>query len=308
MKKLIFVLLLSSLFVFTSNAQTNPTTNKTTDAQTAKEEKPKKQIFRANKDQIMQAQTMLKEKSMYSGEATGKLDPDTRSALKKFQSENGLKATGTLNRATLEKMNIELTDKQKEIPIPASSYQTAAKDDKTDKPKRVIFRANKEQITEAQTMLKGKAMYDGEATGKLDDATRTALKKYQSENGLKSTGTLNQATLEKMGIELTDKQKEMPVSPNSSAMAAKEDKSDKPKRMIFRASKEQVMQAQKMLKTNGMYSGEETGTLNDATREGLKKYQDANGLKSTGTLNRVTLEKMGIALTDKQKENAKMEN
>lgn len=208
MKKTVFLLLLSFLFVFTSNAQTNPTTNKTSDTQTAKEEKPKKQIFRASKDQIMQAQTMLKGKSMYSGEATGKLDSDTRDGLKKFQSENGLNATGTLNRATLEKMNIELTDKQKEIPIPASSYQTTAKDDKTDNPKRVIFRANKEQIMQAQKMLKTNGMYGGEETGKLDDATRDGLKKYQEANGLKSTGTLNQITLEKMGIPLTDKQKE----------------------------------------------------------------------------------------------------
>jgi hypothetical protein len=36
----------------------------------------------------------------------------------------------------------------------------------------------------------------------------------------------------------------------------------------------------------------------------LKKYQAANGLSPTGTLNQITLEKMGIALTDKQKENS----
>jgi hypothetical protein len=53
-----------------------------------------------------------------------------------------------------------------------------------------------------------------------------------------------------------------------------------------------------------MYSGEETGKLDDATRDGLKKYQEANGVKVTGTLNQMTLEKMGIELTDKQKENA----
>jgi len=50
-----------------------------------------------------------------------------------------------------------------------------------------------------------------------------------------------------------------------------------------------------------MYSGEETGKLDDITREGLKKYQEAKGLKPTGTLNQLTLEKMGINLTDKQK-------
>jgi peptidoglycan hydrolase-like protein with peptidoglycan-binding domain len=56
--------------------------------------------------------------------------------------------------------------------------------------------------------------------------------------------------------------------------------------------------------TNKFYAGEATGKLDDATRDGLKKYQTANGLNSTGTLNQVTLEKMGIALTDKQKENS----
>jgi len=58
-----------------------------------------------------------------------------------------------------------------------------------------------------------------------------------------------------------------------------------------------------MLKDGKMYSGEETGKLDDATRDGIGKYQEANGLKVTKTLNAVTLEKMGIALTDAQKAN-----
>ena len=35
-----------------------------------------------------------------------------------------------------------------------------------------------------------------------------AIKKYQTDNALKSTGGINAATLEKMGIALTDKQKD----------------------------------------------------------------------------------------------------
>ena len=65
MKKTMFLLLLLSLFAATFNAQTNTTTTKTTEMQTAKEDKPKRQIFRSNKDQVMQAQKMLKEKVMY---------------------------------------------------------------------------------------------------------------------------------------------------------------------------------------------------------------------------------------------------
>ena len=70
---------------------------------------------------------------------------------------------------------------------------------------------------------------------------------------------------------------------------------------IFRATADQVKQAQGILKQRNFYSGEQTGKLDDATRAGLKQYQKAEGLKETGTLNKVTLEKMGITLTDKQK-------
>lgn len=174
-------------------------------------------VFRPTKDQIKQVQAMLKEKSLYKGEATGKYDDDTRAAIKSFQKDNGLKQTGTLNRATLEKMNIELTESQKAIPVSESSYADSDDDKKPAKekpasteanPKKpAIFRATGDQIKEAQRMLKSKSMYAGEETGKLDDATRDGLKKYQEANSLKITGTLNRVTLEKMGIALTDKQK-----------------------------------------------------------------------------------------------------
>ena len=70
---------------------------------------------------------------------------------------------------------------------------------------------------------------------------------------------------------------------------------------IFRATKEQINQAQAILKERGFYAGEQLGKLDDATRDGLRKYQHAEGLKVTGTLNKITLEKMNIALTEKQK-------
>ncbi len=62
------------------------------------------------------------------------------------------------------------------------------------------------------------------------------------------------------------------------------------------------METQMKLKAGGMYAGEQTGKLDDATRDGIKKFQEVNGVKVTGTLNKETLERMGIALTDKQKE------
>lgn len=220
-----FLLLAAVLFVFAgfADAQGSAVLSPTTAAST---DKPKRApIFRPNKDQIKQVQTMLKEKKLYAGDASGTYNNETRAGIKSFQKDSGLRETGTLNRATLEKFGVVLTDKQKEMPVTDSSMtpdagtstskkpkaEKAASANKTatdDKPKRApVFRANKDQISAAQKMLKSKSMYSGDETGKLDDATRDGLKKFQDANGVKVTGTLNAATLEKMGIALTDKQK-----------------------------------------------------------------------------------------------------
>src|SRR5215210_1262489 len=112
MKKSFFLFVVMLFLSLAVSAQPNTTTQTTNTTETKK----KAPVFRANKDQIMQAQKMLK------ATETGKMDDAFRTALKKYQSENGLKATGTLNRATLEKMNIALTDKQKEIPVSPGSF------------------------------------------------------------------------------------------------------------------------------------------------------------------------------------------
>lgn len=205
MKKLMYAIFASLIFGISINAQTTSTAaNSTTTTQT--ETKPKRQNFRANKEQITQAQKMLKVAE------SGKMDAETKAAVKTYQGENGLRKSGSLNRATLEKMNITLTDAQKEIPVSASSYVAvkASSTDSTESKKRgPVFRATKEQIMEVQKMLKDKQMYAGDATGKLDDATREGIRKFQTANGVKMTGTLNKETLEKMNITLTDRQKEM---------------------------------------------------------------------------------------------------
>ncbi len=133
MKKLTASLILFLSLAAVSAAQTPQNSNAPQDAQTSRSPtqnsnmsapeasapnanaaKPKRgPIFRATKDQIMQAQTMLKTRGMYEGDATGKLDPPTRAALKKYQEAEGLRVTGTLNRVTLEKMAIELTERQR---------------------------------------------------------------------------------------------------------------------------------------------------------------------------------------------------
>lgn len=169
----------------------------------------------------------------------------------------------------------------------ASTQSSKTTGTKTRKP---TFKANKDQILQAQKILKVSE------TGKMSKADKDSLKAYQKENGLKANGSLNRATLEKMSIALTAKQQEIPVDPNSFVKVKSTDSTAKTKKPVFKATKDQVMQAQKIVNVT------ETGKLSKEDRDAIKKYQTENGLKNTGTLNKVTLEKMGIALTDKQKE------
>lgn len=118
MKKLPWVvlslLLLLSVVGIAQNSNSSSNTNKNTNANKGKNTNANRgPIFRATKDQINQAQALLKQRTFYSGEQTGKLDDATRAGLKQYQQAEGLKVTGTLNKVTLEKMGITLTDKQK---------------------------------------------------------------------------------------------------------------------------------------------------------------------------------------------------
>ncbi len=280
----IILILFSLILTVSTSGQSIP--NRDSDPP-AKTKSARKKAFRPTKSQITAAQEKLKSKGVYAGLADGRYNDDFRAGLGSYQQSNGLEETSKLDEATLLSLEIPLTDRQRGIEPPS-------------KPKRVVFRVNKDQISEAQSMLKASGAFKGEIDGKYSKELRTVIREYQSANGLKRKGSLNRATLEKMGIELTDDQKAIPVNPNDIASA---DGSTRKRGPVFRATKDQIVTVQAMLRSKGLYSGEDTGKLNPETRDAIKEWQDANGVKVTGTLNKVTLEAMKIELTEKQKAN-----
>ncbi len=245
LRRLFFTGVASILFVSAVLAQGGSSTG-SSGAKTSTETAAKTAAFRPTKDQVMQGQKFLKEQNLYNGEATGIYNNETRAAIKSYQKANGLALTGNFNQATLAKMNIAFTDKQKAaatgivMPVESTASKTGAvtptdskagktgavtpTDSKADTivghetvsnpsatadPKRPApFRANDDQIKAAQKILRDGKMLTGGEDGKLDDLTRAGLGAFQEAKGMKVTKTLNAATLDKMGIALTDKQKE----------------------------------------------------------------------------------------------------
>src|SRR6202050_1131432 len=56
------------------------------------------------------------------------------------------------------------------------------------------------RITEIQTALERRGYYQSDPNGKWDSNTVAAMQKFQSENGLESSGKINALTLQKLGL------------------------------------------------------------------------------------------------------------
>lgn len=200
-------MLLTVFLLFAVGISAQDAGSSTTTASTAKTEKRKSrgQAFRPTKTQVKSGQQVLIDAKLLTGEATGKYTDETREAIRSYQKANDLEVNGKFDKATLEKMNIPLTDHQlgkapEKKPDSASSAHDGHK-------RPAPFRATDEQIKSAKTILVGEKLFAGEIDDKFTDAFRAGLGEYQKAKGLKETKTLNAATLEKMGIALTDEQK-----------------------------------------------------------------------------------------------------
>jgi peptidoglycan hydrolase-like protein with peptidoglycan-binding domain len=86
----------------------------------------------------------------------------------------------------------------------APAQSTPKKKKTSSKKHKQVLRAQKaptpDRIREIQSALVREGAYSGNPTGKWDDATVNAMKKYQDAQGLSPTGKIDALTLEKLGL------------------------------------------------------------------------------------------------------------
>ncbi|MGB8541031.1 MAG: peptidoglycan-binding domain-containing protein [Candidatus Acidiferrales bacterium] len=78
------------------------------------------------------------------------------------------------------------------------------------------------RISEIQTALQRHGYYQGNPNGKWDSNTVSAMQKFQSENGLESSGKINALSLQKLGLgsSIAGVSAPKPVPPQPSKPAA----------------------------------------------------------------------------------------
>ncbi len=178
-----------------------------------------------------------------------------------------------------------------------------------------------------QQSLKDTGFYKGAVNSNWDAESKAALASYQMSKGMPATGVLNQETITRLGLIMPAADQ---VSGQSTPLANKMDTNSK--RMIekrydrnvvadaetrydrtMRSAEQdrmayhtnytnlnthEVQIVQQNLRNSGFYKASVDGVWGPKTVQGVRDFQTANGLKSTGKLNGVTLDEMGLQVSE----------
>lgn len=90
----------------TTTSTTNPSTTNSSTTGTATAENTQAGKIHLTPSVIRAAQQKLNDAGYQSGTPDGKLGPQTRAAIRKYQQDKGMKANGTLDEGTLSKLNV----------------------------------------------------------------------------------------------------------------------------------------------------------------------------------------------------------
>ena len=158
-----------------------------------------KQAVAAVHDYTVALQTSLRDAGYYSGEVDGVYGPATVDAVEDLQAAHGLPSTGTVDKATADALQDDLAAKggataQQEVATTAAVQQT----------------------------LKLAGFWDGPVDGLWTPALTDALKEFQTELGVKPTGTVDAATIAALEKAIEEAQAEPSASPTANPTPSSE--------------------------------------------------------------------------------------
>jgi peptidoglycan hydrolase-like protein with peptidoglycan-binding domain len=145
---------------------------------------------------LMQVQDRLRQMGAYSGRADGVWGPDSQSALERFQQGRGLQVSGQLNQATAATLGLNPVDLLSARPGAATSAGTDAA--ALAAPSNTLSR---NAVRNVQSRLRTLGFYRGQVDGAWGAGTQAAIERFQQGRGLQSTGQINPATAQAMGLD-----------------------------------------------------------------------------------------------------------
>jgi lipid-binding SYLF domain-containing protein/peptidoglycan hydrolase-like protein with peptidoglycan-binding domain len=278
-----------------------------------------------DRDHVKKAQQALKDQGMYNGAVDGIMNSQFRQALRAYQTQNQLQATGKLDNPTMSKLGI------------AKGKGTTGgtpKSNTTNKTKQGRFES-RDEVRQVQMSLQQKGFDPGKIDGVLGPQTRKAIANFQRQQNLYASGKLDPPTTRALGVSGTEgtmgvsgeqpgREKPDNVAPNpdlnqtpeqpeqrldqyerqpdrdqpnpEQVQPDQEDQSNSNPNMSadMASSAEDIRQGQTELKNRGFDPGNVNGMVNSDTQKALREFQAANNLPVTGSFDARTQAALGM--------------
>jgi len=180
---------------------------------------------------ITEAQTELRRRGYSITAITGTTSAETIAAVREYQADARLPVTGTISEDLLRQLRTAQADSD------------------------AIYR---EQVKQVQAALNGAGYNAGPPDGALGPKSRAAIARYQADNALPATGSIDAGLLASLGIDSEDS-----GSANASTAST-------------------IRETQQQLRAHGYTAASMSGTLDSATRDAIRAYQRDAGLDVTG--------------------------
>lgn len=231
--------------------------------------------YGAQGEDVSAIQERLKELGYYTGKVSGNYLDGTQSAIKTFQKEYGLEQTGQVDAETYDQLS-------------SAEYRDLSNGDDGD------------DVTRLQERLKELGYFTRSATGKYRSITANAIKRFQKQNGLESTGTADIETQRVLFGEnaLADGASPTPTpnpdedlgDVNDMVLAGDgEAVVEEYEKQLTRGAKgENVKKVQTRLKELGFFDGPISGNYMNQTVAAVKAFQLHNGMEETGKTDETT--------------------
>lgn len=182
---------------------------------------------------ITEAQTELRRRGYRISAITGTANTETLAAVREYQSDARLPVTGTISEDLLRQLRTAQADSD------------------------AIYR---EQVKQVQAALNAAGYNAGPPDGALGPKSRAAIARYQSDNELPATGSIDAGLLASLGIEAGD---------SGTATAG---------------NATTIRETKQRLQAHGYTTGSLSGVLDPETREAIRAYQRDAGLDVTGEI------------------------
>ena len=218
-------------------------------------------------ESVRAMQNRLTELGFFAGDVDGIYGDETQTAVKNFQTANGLANTGTADEITIARMRSEEA-------VAKDAYLEALVAQARQKESQMVAQPGDEgeAVLQVQNRLVELGYASGEASGRFGNATAESVSAFQAANGLPVTGAVNVATYDALFAESA-------IAYRAASTAASADTS------LYLAKGDEghnVEILQGYLREYGYYALEEDGVFDDGVEAAVLQFQRQNALEETG--------------------------